>query len=162
MLISFRSFAKNWIDTYAKVELKPSTLNSYQSIINKHFIRLFGDFLLSEITIERLRKYKSDRLLSAQPKTVLNEQVLLKKMFKHAVEWGYLKNSPTDDVERPRVEKKEMEILNPEEIKRLLSCSDEPYATLFLTGIQTGMRRGEILGGKGGGKVQRKNGGLKV
>lgn len=81
-----------------------------------------------------------------KPKTVINEIVPLKLMFKHAVKWGYLKSSPAEYVDRPRVEKEEMEILNPDEIRLLLDKAKPEYKTLFLTAVLTGLRRGELIG----------------
>ena len=71
---------------------------------------------------------------------------LLKEMFKHAVQWGYLDANPAQYVERPRVEMTEMQALTPPEILRLLAAADEPLRTLLLCAVLTGMRRGELLG----------------
>jgi len=80
------------------------------------------------------------------PKTVLNAMVVLKEMFKHAVQWGYLDANPAQYAERPRAEDQEMQILTPPEIRRLLDAAHEPVRTLLLCAVLTGMRRGELLG----------------
>src|SRR2546425_1226901 len=85
------------------------------------------------------------------PKTVLNAMVVLKEMLKHAVQWGYLDANPAQYAERPRSEDQEMQILTPPEIRRLLDTADEPVRTLLLCAVLTGMRRGELLGLRGGG-----------
>jgi len=72
--------------------------------------------------------------------------ILLKGILKHAKKWGYLTVNPAEDIEHVRVEKKEMAFLKPDEIVKLLYASPEPYRTLFLTAVLTGMRRGELLG----------------
>jgi len=72
--------------------------------------------------------------------------VVLKEMFKHAVQWGYLDANPAQYAERPRAEDQEMQILTPPEIRRLLDAADEPVRTLLLCAVLTGMRRGELLG----------------
>jgi len=92
-----------------------------------------------------LQSYIAKRLEKAKPKTVINELVPLKEMLKHAVRWGYLKVNPSEHIEHPRVEKKEMETLTPEEIRLLLEHTKPNYRTLFLTAILTGMRKGELL-----------------
>ena len=73
-------------------------------------------------------------------------EVLLKLTLKHARQWGYLRENPAQDIRPVRVEPKEMDFLRPDEIQLLLKNSDEPFRTLFLTAILTGMRRGELLG----------------
>jgi integrase len=144
--ITFAEFSKLWLSSYAETKTKPSTLRSYRDIINKHLIPVMGDYLLTELTTDRLQKYVALRLQKVKPKTVINEIVVLKEMFKHAVRWGYLRISPAEYVERPRVEKEEMDILTPDEINLLLEHVTPKYKAFFLTAILTGMRRGELLG----------------
>ena len=79
-------------------------------------------------------------------KTIGNVIVILKEMFKHAVQWGYLDASPVRYVQRPRGEDKERDVLTPEEVRRLLEAQEEPLRTLLLTAVLTGMRQGELLG----------------
>ncbi len=144
--ISFDEYSDLWINSYAKAKTKPSTLKSYIDIINKHFKPVMGDYLLTEINTNMLQRYITLRLEKVKPKTVINEIVLLKLMFKHAVRWGYLKVNPTEYIERPRVEKEEIKILSPEEIRVFLDHVTPDFKTFFLTAILTGMRRGELLG----------------
>jgi len=143
---SFRQFSELWLESYAKTKTKPSTLRSYQDIIKNHLNPVFGDFLLTEITTSAIQRYVAQRLETVKPKTVINELVPVKEMFKHAVIWDYLKVNPTEYVEKPRVEKEEMEILSPEEIRKFLDHVTTRYKAFFLTAVLTGMRRGELLG----------------
>jgi integrase len=144
--IRFKAFADLWLESYVKSKVKPSTLRSYQDILKNHLKPIFGDLQLTGITTAMLQKYVAKRLESVKPKTVINELVPVKEMFKHAVRWGYLKVNPAEYVERPRVEKEEMEILIPEEIRLFLEQVTPKYIPFFLTAILTGMRRGELLG----------------
>jgi len=77
---------------------------------------------------------------------VLKSVALVKEMFKHAIQWGYLDANPAQYVERPRVEIEEMQVLTPPEIRRLLDAAEEPVRTMLLCAVLTGMRRGELLG----------------
>ncbi len=121
-------------------------MRSYQSIISNHLIPNFGDFLLTDFTAGMLQRYVAKRLEKVKPKTVVNELVPLKEMLKHAVRWGYLKVNPAEHIERPRIEKEEIEILTPEEIRLFLDNVTPKYKPFFLTAVLTGMRRGELLG----------------
>jgi hypothetical protein len=47
---------------------------------------------------------------------------------------GYLATNAAADEERATLERHEMDFLTPEEIRRFLANSREPYATLFLPG----------------------------
>lgn len=148
--ITFAEYAALWLDSYAKSKTKLSTFESYKHIIKNHLTPVMGDYLLTELDTGRLQRYVAMRLGTVKPKTVINELVPLKEMFKHAVLWGYLKVNAAEYVERPRVEREEMEILTPEEVGLLLDHSSPKRKTLFLTAVLTGMRRGELLGLKWG------------
>jgi integrase len=144
--ITFSKFVGLWLSSYAKSRCKPSTYKSYENIIYKHLIPVMGDYYLTELTTGRLQMYVAMRLKKVKPKTVINELVVIKRMFKHAVLWGYLKINYAEYVERPRVEKEEMKILTPEKINILLENITPKYKLFFLTAILTGMRRGELVG----------------
>ncbi len=144
--ITFAEFSELWINSYAKTKTKPSTLRSYEDIVHNHLIPVMGDYLLAGINTGMLQRYVAMRLEKVKPKTVINELVPMKEMFKHAVRWGYLKANPAEYVERPRIEREEMDVLSPEEINLFLEHARPKYKAFFLTAILTGMRRGELLG----------------
>jgi len=146
---TFAEFSERWLNIYAEMKTKPSTLSSYRDITKNHLVPYMGDYLLRDIDTAMLQEYVASRLKKVKPKTVINELVPVKEMFKHAVKWGYLKFNPAEDVERPRVEKEEMEILTPGEIRLFLERVTLKYRTFFLTAIMTGLRRGELLGLQG-------------
>jgi integrase len=102
---------------------------------------------LDEITLPHVREFiKIVLAKQLAPATVLKVVALVKEMFKHAVQWGYLDANPAQYVERPRVEIEEMAILTPPQIRRLLDATKESVRTLLLCAVLTGMRRGELLG----------------
>jgi integrase len=102
---------------------------------------------LSEIALPHVREFMKKLLAKPlSPNTVGKVLMLLKEMLKHAVQWGYLDTNPAQYAEGPRCENPEMEVLTPEEIRRLLAHAEEPLRTLLLCAVLTGMRRGELLG----------------
>jgi len=150
--ITMAEFLAKWEDDYLVVRqqlgrLKASTLVGYRNNLRLHIGPFFGHTRLDEIALPQVRDFVK-ALLAKQlkPATVLKAVALLKEMFKHAIQWGYLDANPAQYVERPRVEIEEMEILAPPEIHRLLAAAEEPVRTLLLCAVLTGMRRGELLG----------------
>jgi len=71
---------------------------------------------------------------------------MIKTIFKYARRWGYIQVSPAEDVDKYRVEHKEMDFLRPDEITLLLKHAKEPFRTFVFTAVLTGMRKGELLG----------------
>jgi integrase len=155
--IGFKDFSKLWLETYARTKCKASTVRSYEDVIEGHLVPYFGNVPLTSISPAKVQKYVSRKLSEKKrnkdgelvqklsPKTVINHLVPLKEMFKHAVRWSYLRESPAQYVERPRVEREEMDFLTPEEIRLFLENVAPSYHALFLTAVLTGLRRGELL-----------------
>ncbi len=146
--ILFSEFAARWLEDYAAAQTKPSTYETYRLIIGKRFNPIFGNLPLSQITTHRIESFlaSSIREQGLAPKTANNGFILLSTMLKHAKRWGYLRQNPAEGIKRLSVSPREMDFLPPDEIRPFLQHSDEPYRTLFLTAILTGMRQGEILG----------------
>jgi integrase len=142
---------KKWKENYLTVQqqlgrLKPSTLRSYQSNLDGHIAPFFGAMVLSEVRLASVQEFIKALLgKGLSPKTIGNVIVILKEMFKHAVQWGHLDANPVQYVERPRGEDKEMDVFTPDEIRRLLDAQEEPLRTLLLTAVLTGMRQGELF-----------------
>ena len=150
--ITMKEFAAKWDVDYVTVQIrlgrmKESSAESCRSRSRLHIVPFFGQMRLDEITLPHVREFMKALLAKElSPKTVLNAMVVLKEMFKHAVQWGYLDANPAQYAERPQAEDQEMQILTPPEIRRLLDAADEPVRTLLLCAVLTGMRRGELLG----------------
>jgi integrase len=150
--ITMAEFVAKWRADYLGVQLqlgrmKESTIVGYQNNLRHHIEPFFGRTRLDAIGLPHVREFVKALLATQRsPATVLKVVALLKEMFKHAVQWGYLDANPAQYVERPRVEVTEMEVLTPPEIHRLLAAAEEPLRTLLLCAVLTGMRRGELLG----------------
>jgi integrase len=146
------AFATKWQEDYLAVQqklgrLKPSTASSYQSNLAKHILPFLGAMHLRDVTLPHVREFiKALLAKDLAPKTIGNVILILKEIFKHAIQWGYLESNPVQYVELPRGEEKEMEVLTPEEVRRLLEAQEEPLRTLLLTAVLTGMRQGELFG----------------
>ncbi len=75
---------------------------------------------------------------------------LISSMLNKAVSWGYLKESPLAQVEKPQPKKTEAAFLEVSSVRELISELNRSAPFKYLAPIQfdmlTGMRRGEILG----------------
>ncbi len=143
---TFGDFADLWLKTHAEPNLKPSTLSGYRHIIETNLIPRWKGLELTCLTMGHFQAYVAERLKSVSGKTVGNDLTVLKEMFKHAVEWGYLKANPADRLKRPKYNKSEIDILTPDEVNLLISKASKLYRTAFLTGVLTGLRAGELWG----------------
>lgn len=144
---TFKEYGEKWLQDYAMGAVKESTFRAYHSIIQNNVNPALGHYPISKITPSMIQNYFADILrIKRSAKTANNHLTLLKTMFKHARRWGYIRVNPAEDIDKAREEHQEMDYLQPDEIRLLLDNSDEPWRTIFMTAIFTGMRRGELLG----------------
>jgi integrase len=115
----------------------------------KPMIELFGKKRLTQISSFKIEKYKADRrkvIIHDRQRaisTVNKELKLLSKIFR----MEKVKN-PCDDVKKLKGEVKRTRYLSPEEEERLMAVIKDRRSHLWsiiVLGLQTGMRRGEIL-----------------
>jgi integrase len=144
--ITFKSFADKWLVNGPQARVKPSTLRNYQSDLKRHLIPAFGDYYLTHMTQERLEGFFAKLIKTRSAKTVNNIRLTLHIIMSYALRLKYIPYNPVSDIPPFKVEYKEMDFFNPDEIRLLLEHSREPYKTIFLTAVMTGMRRGEVLG----------------
>jgi integrase len=143
---NFEQFTEIWLRDYAEMSLKPSTKNLFKNTIQRLLLPAFSNIQISEIATGHLQTYVSGRSKTVKPNTVRNELTVLKLIFKHALRWGYVKSNPTINIERPKIDKSEIEVLSPHEFEKLLENSENPYGVAFLTAFLTGLRAGELWG----------------
>lgn len=144
--IGFTDFAREWLRSYGEINLKPSTFQSYRYKVEARLIPYFENIKLTAIAPVSIQSYVATRSKEAKPQTVRNELVQLKRMLKHAVTWGYLKQNPAQLIENPRSEKEEMDIWTPGEVRIFLAKVTPKHYVFFLMAVTTGMRAGELLG----------------
>lgn len=145
--ILFRDFAEEWLQKYALGVVKESTFRNYRSIIQNHISPQLGHYPITQITPKAIQEFLVWLVQSGRSKkTANNVLVLLKTMLTYGVQFSSLRVNPAFNVKPFRVEEQEQDFLQPHEVGLLLKHADEPFKTLFLTAVLTGMRRGELLG----------------
>lgn len=72
---------------------------------------------------------------------------MLHRALGQAIRWGAVARNVTELVDPPRVSRKEMRALSPDEARRLLEvAAGTPLEALYAIALTTGMREGELLG----------------
>jgi integrase len=142
----FSDWADRWL---ASLERKPSTINSYRSTV-VHAKQAFGNRLVRLIGPEdvgRLNLTLRERGYSAS--TRAKHLRVLGACLQAAVFYRYADSNPVRELppaQRPRPDRKEAAYFENAELPRLFAqLQDEPYKSLCLTALKTGMRQGELL-----------------
>jgi integrase len=150
--IRFDVFADEFIEKYAKAN-KKSWSRDETSL--GHLKPFFKDRLLSEIFPDQVADYiaqrkKAVRLVKKHPvpispSTVNRELALLKTILAKAVEWQRIESNPAAKIKKFREPRSRERILTPEEMRRLVDVAAEHLKPIIIVGLNTGMRRNEIL-----------------
>lgn len=169
-------FLDQWLVTYAKPNVGPRTYERYEQIVRLHLIPNLGRNLLTKLNPMQIQTYYAAALQAGNdhsgkrarrkdektavkdqkrdgekkglsPTTVLQHHRVLHKALECAVKWQIVARNVADAVEPPKRARREMQTLDAEQVRRLLQeAEDTEYYALIYVAVNTGLRRGELLG----------------
>ena len=147
-----------WFELYSKPNLRETTQEQYTNFLEKHLIPNIGDIPLDKLTSLRLQKLYQDLRTSGRviqnnvecsglsPKTVRSIHMVLHSALEQAVKEGLIKKNPTDGCNPPKLERKEMKVIQPEQIGAYLqAAANRNVLPMFYLELTSGLRRGELL-----------------
>ena len=154
-------FLADWLDLwyqgYKKPNLRPNTQMSYERRIYQHIIPALGQAQLDKLTTADIQDFyaslkKCGRLIRTDlygdglsNQTVRGIHTTLHAALGKAVEENLIFRNPADGCKLPSAKPREMKVLEPEEIQRLLiQAREDGCYELLLLELSTGLRRGEI------------------
>ena len=154
--LKFSEYCDYVINLKAERGLKHSTEVRYKEL-TKRIYPVVGHMKLIDIRADHLNKLYSDlgkdgvskRGGKLSAKTILEHHRLIHTVMTTAVKEGLIPYNPADRCTLPKVEKKEIECFQPEEVTKIRDALEtEPLKWKVLTHMLliTGCRRGEILG----------------
>lgn len=142
-----------------RTQLKASTFDSYQRILDLHVLPKLGAVPLTELTPRMITLMYVDLLENGRrngrspglsPKTVGNVHIVLHKLLADAVDDDLLVVNPADRAKRPRpgqMSGPELRFWEPAELAQFLGhVRGTRLEALWHLAALTGMRRGELLG----------------
>jgi integrase len=143
---SVADFLHDWLDV-VKPTVRPRTWQRYSEYVRLHASPSIGHIRLSKLSPSNLQHLYAERLgTGLSPQSVVHLHRILHKALKQAMRWGLVARNVTELVDPPRVPKKEMRALTPDEAERLLSsATGNPLEALYVLAVTTGMREGELL-----------------
>ncbi|WP_251318914.1 tyrosine-type recombinase/integrase [Flintibacter muris] len=146
-----------WYQTYKKSNLRPNTQMSYERRIYQHIIPALGNIQMDKLTTNDIQQFyaklkQGGRLLRTElygeglsDQTVRGIHTTLHAALDKAVSEKLLFRNPADGCRLPSAKAREMQVLTPEEIQRLLiQAKEDNCFELLLLELSTGLRRGEI------------------
>jgi integrase len=151
-------FLHRWLPTLETRGLRPSTIASYEMIVEKHLIPRLGRTPLERLSAQELNACytamlqhgRRDGTGGLSPRSVRYAHTVLRKALSDASRWGELARNPAVNADPPSAKSakaRTMTTWRPSELRAFLEHirGDELYACFWLA-ANTGMRRGEVLG----------------
>ena len=149
---------RTWYDLYAKQNIRRSTQLQYTYFMRDLVVPRIGELPLSQLSGLRLQMLYQELRTSGRthpqqhagrglsPKTVRSVHLFLHAALDQAVRAGVIAKNPTAECKPPKLERKEMKVIQAEQIGDYLQAAAERNVLpLFFLELTTGLRRGELL-----------------
>ena len=146
---TFGAYARNWWTLYKVPKHKPTTLQTYRNIMEKHIYPFFDKIPLNQIAIDTVQQFFNLHMNLAWS-TVRQMKILLHEVFVSAMEDGHMEKDPTASSRLVLPARKGVrEALSTDDfvdVMRQISCLQPEDGRMVALLTYTGMRRSEVLG----------------
>jgi integrase len=146
--LTLAEYMDKWLNESARNRLRPKTYKDYSGLTRVHIVPALGHIKLKNLTPLHVQQFYGTKLESGLSKrTVEYIHTVLHAALKQAVRWELVPRHVTEAVDPPRPEKKERPTFTLEQARLFLEVArGVRFEALYLLVLQTGMRRGELLG----------------
>jgi integrase len=147
--LTVERYLLQWLDTYARPNLRYTTVRAYESHIRNHLIPEFGDKLpLRSLSPDHVQRLLNKMVSSGRaPMTVRHVLAVLKRALRQAERSRLIYYNPASQVTPPKIPRSKGQAFTEEQIYIFLTyCrrNDARYP-LYLLCLSTGLRIGEAL-----------------
>jgi integrase len=142
---TLEEFLVEWWDTYAATHVRPNTLATYTTLLDKWIVPYLGRKRLREITRETIDSYSARiRVDGAGAPTINRALGVLQGVFHRAVEWRRLAWNPVVGVRRVAHSRAEtIDARTPETVEAIRAQLDPQNAALVSVLAYEGLRPAE-------------------
>ncbi len=141
-------FLRSWLETSVRPRLRPLTYAGYKVNVEKHLIPTIGRIPLDQLTPLNVQEMMNRHLAAGlSAKSVAYVHQVLRTALGLAVRWDMVSRNVARLVDRPRVERKQISPLTPDEARKFLrGIRGHRLEALFSVALALGLRQGEALG----------------
>ncbi len=142
--ITVLQWITEWLDSYAKIKVKPRTYDRYVSI-SKHLAPIYQERLLA-LSPAHLQRVYNGMLNTYSPQTIIYVHSLAHNSLRQAVLNNLIHDNPADKVTLPKKTRKPIAIYTPDEILALIAAAENYRNSLVVKlTYATGLRLSEVL-----------------
>ena len=153
------TWLRSWYDIYAKPNIRVATADRYHLMVEQYTIPRIGNIKLTKLTAHDLQKLYKELMENGRidrksghgnpglsSTTVRSLHLMLHNAFERAVKERLILRNPTEDCIAPKIQKFEMQILQPEHIKEYLDAANaRGLLPMFYLELVSGLRKGELV-----------------
>ena len=153
------TWLRSWYEIYAKPNIRISTANRYQLMVEQYTIPRIGNIKLTKLTAHDLQKLYKELMENGRidrksghgnpglsSTTVRSLHLMLHSALERAVKEKLILTNPTENCIIPKIEKQEMKILHPDHISSYLNAAERRNALpMFYLELVSGLRKGELV-----------------
>ncbi|MEX0629115.1 MAG: site-specific integrase [Chloroflexota bacterium] len=141
-------FLTGWLSDAVRPSVRPKTYATYEMYARCHLIPELGRIPLARLAPQDVQRLMNRKLAAGlSPQTVCHLRAVLRRALNQANRWGLVPRNVATLVDPPRVPRREVPVMTPEEARHLLlALRGDRFEALFTLALMLGLRQGEVLG----------------
>ncbi|HEX9131119.1 MAG TPA: tyrosine-type recombinase/integrase [Ktedonobacteraceae bacterium] len=142
-----KQYMEYWLEHVHKQSLRLNSYVKVRELLDLHILPALGHLQVQKMTIQHIQAFYSGLQEKLSASRVRFIHSTLHSALDDAVRTGLVAKNVCDSVTLPRLVKREMQALTPEQARRVVEAAQGGrMEALLLLALTTGMRRGELLG----------------
>jgi integrase len=142
-----KQYMEYWLEHVHKQSLRLNSYVKVRELLDLHILPALGYLQVQKLTIQHVQAFYSMLQGKLSASRVRFIHSTLHSALDDAVRTGLVAKNVCDSVTLPRLVKREMQALTPEQARRVVDAAKgSRMEALLLLALTTGMRRGELLG----------------
>jgi len=152
---TFAEWLDKWLAGYKKGQLRPTTYQGYEILINVHIKPALGKIPLAKLQAHMLQSFYNGKLAAGRAdgkgglstRMVRYLHAVIRQALQQAVKEGLLARNVADATSPPTVKNKQMRPLAEDELLTFFEAAkNDRLFPAYVLAATTGLRRGELLG----------------
>jgi len=146
--LTLGAFLQQWLAESVRPRTRPRTYTSYASAVRLHLEPGLGHVSLARLSPQQVQHFLNERSATGlSPRTVAIQRAVLRQALGQAERWGLVTRNVAKLVEPPRVPRRQVRPLSPEQARTFLDAiRGDRHEALYLVALGVGLRQGELLG----------------
>lgn len=144
--LTVKSYLERWLEEKGR-HVKPSTVDTYENLCEKHLIPKLGRKGLDKVTPLDVQILMGELADSTGVRTANAVRTLLFSAYKQAIRWQLVSRNPVEATDPLKTKRKDLTLWSAAQAVHFLDTArtHRLFATFYLV-MATGLRRGELLG----------------